>query len=311
MPKGGALLKQLAWCCGGESSPPSQAVPAPTAAPSTGSPLRADTSPLNNASLSEPQSSAQASRMDGASSRYSALEQDPSSPYGRLAEIGSPLPTPAASSTDSPLAAAGRSPQSLGQIAAAQQSVANELRQDGGELAMAERDPNLLHNVFATGQSVAQELQRSQEDSQNMSAEFLLNDDLDHRQFLKRVLQLQSQVDAKLRRGNSALAALGVAPVYGKGSPLWEKPSEPESDTDPDMPELVPYVPGRSSSPRTDINGSFDEDFDDLSDDSPNVSLDSRQGGLGACWGRNALKDALKDFQVEETASELGPPSPS
>lgn len=131
------------------------------------------------------------------------------------------------------------------------------------------------------------------------------DDDLDHQQFLARVLQLQSQVDNRLRRGPAAVA-VSASPVYGKGSPLWEKPTEADSDTDPDMPEMIAASPYRPASPVA-AKAVFRDDFDDDEDSpcggSPGESPMQLEGDLGRCWGRGALQNALRGIDPAAGAS--------
>lgn len=139
-----------------------------------------------------------------------------------------------------------------------------------------------------------------------------LQDTAQH-QFLSRVMQLQNQVDERLgARGPAPVSR--SAPEYRKGSPLWMERPEPESDSDPDMPNLIAYdgvCPASPGSPDTVLGSALDADFDDDDGDAtPHVPYSQKQGGLGSCWGQAALKDALKAMDDPAVASGGAGPQP-
>lgn len=138
----------------------------------------------------------------------------------------------------------------------------------------------------------------------------LQDDNLDDEQFMQRVMQLQTQVDFRFRRGPPA--ELPHSPAY-RGSPLWVKWSEPDSDTDADMPELIaaPNCPADASMNGSDhFMSAHEGDFDDGDEDSPRVPLSKMHGGgLGSCWGPAALRGALAAAAADDSPvkDETGP----
>lgn len=132
----------------------------------------------------------------------------------------------------------------------------------------------------------------------------LLQDNLDNDQFMKRVVQMQTQVDFKFSRASPAEVPHSRA--Y-KGSPLWAKQSEPDSDTDADMPELIaaPNCPGEVSICSDALMSANDNHFDDGDEDSPRLPFSKMQGGgLGSCWGPGALREALQAAALDESPTK-------
>lgn len=131
----------------------------------------------------------------------------------------------------------------------------------------------------------------------------LLEESQEEQQFVRRMLQLQAQAQGIVRGASMVSSPLSPCPVYGRGSPLWETPLEPDSDTDPDMPELisVPRVASSLSEPADFFHTLVDDDDDDDDDEeSTHVPFGQKQGGLGACWGPNSLKNALQALDAED-----------
>mmetsp|Transcript_93965 Transcript_93965/g.148508 ORF Transcript_93965/g.148508 Transcript_93965/m.148508 type:complete len:318 (+) Transcript_93965:116-1069(+) len=143
------------------------------------------------------------------------------------------------------------------------------------------------------------------------------NEDIE---FMQRILQMRKDMDAKNRRGPSHCdQVLPEFPVYGQGSPLWERRlSDDSEESDPEMPTLVTMRAGGPREncyplePMADALSSSTDGFDEGSPVSPETPSSEKQGGFGACWGRDALRGALKSLDLEDSpqpraSGDIGP----
>lgn len=71
--------------------------------------------------------------------------------------------------------------------------------------------------------------------------------------------------------------------------------AEDSDETDPGMPELQPVTPR----PIAEVPTTSQLDFSPSDDSPPRLGLEG--GDFNKCWGRNALKDALKGMDAERT----------
>lgn len=177
--------------------------------------------------------------------------------------------------------------------------------------ALSERNSGVQHEVLdavlqcghdAPDPGLPAPFQDNSDDDQ-FSLPAFLRDNLDNDQFMKRVVQLQTKVDFKF--SHVPLAGVPHLPTY-KGSPLWAKQSEPDSDTDVDMPELIaaPSWLGEVSFHSDALMSASDDNFDDCNEDSPLPFSKMQGGGLGSCWGPGALREALQAAALDDSPTK-------
>jgi hypothetical protein len=133
--------------------------------------------------------------------------------------------------------------------------------------------------------------------------------DDDDTEFIQRILKMHGDMDKEMRRGPTySEQVLPQFPVYGQGSPLWDRTLANDSgDSDPEMPALVPFrtrgiLSATSPVCRENSNGvlSGSDGFDEITP--PVTPSSEKKLDFGACWGRDALRGALKSMDDDENS---------